>query len=147
MIKNDFKKEKGITLISLVITVLVLVIITTVLALNSYDALQMSNLTKLQNDIEAISDRVAAYFVKEDKLPIEEGKVYKKGTLKNEINDLSNNDGDNYYKIDLSKLDNLTLNNNKSNDEYIINEETHIVYYRPGINYKGTMYHTFGAGE
>ena len=108
MIKNDFKKEKGITLISLVITVLVLVIITTVLALNSYDALQMSNLTKLQNDIEAISDRVAAYFVKEDKLPIEEGKVYKKGTLKNEINDLSNNDGDNYYKIDLSKLDNLT---------------------------------------
>lgn len=59
-----FKKEQGITLITLIVTVMLLIIITGTLANQSYTSLQVSNLTKLQNDIQALDDRVATYWVK-----------------------------------------------------------------------------------
>lgn len=61
---NVYKEEKGITMITLVITVMLMIIITGTLAANSHTNVQLSNFTKLQNDIEALNDRVAAYFVK-----------------------------------------------------------------------------------
>lgn len=62
MIKN-IKEEKGITLITLIITVILMVIVTTILATNSYTSLQLSNLTRLQNDIEVLDSRIASYFI------------------------------------------------------------------------------------
>lgn len=59
-----YKDEKGITMITLIITVMLMIIITGTLARNSMTNVQLSNFTKLQNDIEALNDRVAAYFVK-----------------------------------------------------------------------------------
>ncbi|MCI9365466.1 MAG: hypothetical protein HFJ54_02365 [Clostridia bacterium] len=146
--KNVEKNEKGIAMITLVITVLLIIIITSALAKNSYDSLQVGNLTKLDNDIKALNDRIAAYYIQYAKLPTY-GEKYDKETIKNDINDLSPNDGDEYYIIDLSELDNLTLNYGEnyltsSNDLYIINEQSHVVYYLRGIKYKGQEYHTVG---
>lgn len=67
MIKK-IEKEQGITMITLVITILLLVIVTGMIAVNATNSLQLANLTKLQNDIEALNDRVAAYYVKERKI-------------------------------------------------------------------------------
>lgn len=151
MIKK-LKKEKGITLITLVITVILLIIITGTLAVNSITNLQLSNLTRLQNDIEALSDRIAAYYIENGELP--KGRYsqdhIEKSALENVLNDMSNNDGDKYYTIDLSQLDNLSLNygngyESMSEDRYIINEKSHIVYYIKGINYDGQKYHTVGS--
>lgn len=142
------KKEKGITLTILVITVLVLIIVTSVMASNVTSSINMAKLTKLQNDIEQLNDRVAAYYVETGKLPInEEETPMTKSDLSSILNDMSINDGDNYYTIDLNKLDNLSLNYGKEaniKDKYIINEETHVVYYYKGIKYEGKEYHTFG---
>lgn len=142
------KNEKGITLITLLVTVVLLAIITTSLATNSYDSMQLSKLTKLENDIEALNDRVAVYFVENDSLPII-GDAYTKSELKTAFGSVSANDGDEYYIIDLSLLDNLTLNYGEEyltsgTDSYIINTESHIIYYLQGITYKGDTYYTIG---
>jgi len=143
------KNEKGITLITLVITIIVLATVTITLARNSYDSTQLSKLTKLDNDIKVLNDRVAVYYVEHDKLPVY-GNPYSKETLKGVIQGLSQNDGNEYYTIDLSLLDNLSLNYGQDylsfgGNSYIINVESHIIYHLEGISYKGEVFHTIGA--
>lgn len=151
MINNKIKSENGITMITLVVTILVLVLITGTLATNAYDSTQISKLTKLDNDINALNDRIATYYVENEELPTY-GNAYTKTNLKSVISDLSENDGDEYYTIDLSKLDNLTLNYGEdyltlSENSYIINVESHMIYYLKGITYKGVTYHTVGSSS
>ena len=145
------KNEKGITLITLVITILILATITITLATNAYDSTQLSRLTKLDNDIKTLNDRVAVYFVEHEQLPAY-GNPYSKEKLKDVIEGLSQNDGDKYYTIDLRLLDNLSLNYGKDylsfgGNSYIINEESHIIYHLEGISYKGEIFHTVGANS
>lgn len=141
-------KEKGITLITLIVTVLLLIIVTGTLVMKSHTSLQLSNLTRLQNDIEALNSRIASYYVKNGRLPIYEDDVKTKSELANVLNDMSINDGDTYYTIDIEELENISLNYGKAyqstsaTDKYIINEETHLVYYLKGIYYEGKEYHT-----
>ena len=151
MINKYIKNEKGITMITLVVTVLLLIIITGTLATNSYDSTQIAKLTKLDNDIKALNDRIAAYYVEHEELPIM-GNPYSKNDLRNVISDLSGNDGDEYYTIDLSLLDNITLNYGEdyaalSENSYIINTESHVISYLQGIRYKGVVYHTVGKNS
>ena len=151
MINKYIKNEKGITMITLVVTVLLLIIITGTLATNSYDSTQIAKLTKLDNDIKALNDRIAAYYVEHEELPIM-GNPYSKNDLRNVISDLSGNDGDEYYTIDLSLLDNITLNYGEdyaalSENSYIINTESHVIYYLQGIRYKAVVYHTVGKNS
>lgn len=151
MINKYIKNENGITMITLVVTVLLLIIITGTLATNSYDSTQIAKLTKLDNDIKALNDRIAAYYVEHEELPIM-GNPYSKNDLRNVISDLSGNDGDEYYTIDLSLLDNITLNYGEdyaalSENSYIINTESHVIYYLQGIRYKGVVYHTVGKNS
>lgn len=145
-----FRKEQGITLATLVITVILLIIITSILAFNSHTSLQISNLTKLQNDIQTLSDRIASYYVEKGELPIYTSERITKYQLlqTHEFDDISNGDGDDYYTINLNEINNITLNYGKgyrsssSDDKYIINEETHIIYYLKGVSYEGERYHT-----
>lgn len=148
MKKDMIKNERGIAMITLVITVLLIVIISSALAKNSYDSLQLANLTKLDNDIKMLDNRVAAYYVQYGRIPTY-GDPLNRNEIKEKINDISPNDGDNYYVIDLSELDNLTLNYGENyltstNDVYIINEESHVVYYLKGVKHSGQVYHTVG---
>jgi len=146
------RNEKGITITTLVITVLLLVIITSIISMNARDSLQLTKLTKLENDIKALNDRVAAYYVEKGELPVmkDAGFTYNKEALRKSLNDMSTNDGDDYYTIDLSKIDNITLNygnnyNKSTTDRYIINEKTHVIYYLEGVYFDGDLYHTIGA--
>lgn len=146
MIKEN---EKGITLVTLVITVILLVIITSILAVNSYTSLKLSNLTKLKSDIETLDSRVSSYYIKEGKLPVYEEAI-DKTDLRKTLKDMSVNDGDKYYTIKIDELDNLTLNYGSNwkllgEDRYIINEESHVIYYVKGITYEGEEYHTIGS--
>lgn len=146
--KENIRSEKGISLITLMMAVVLLIIITSILAINSNTSLQLSKLTKLQNDIETLEDRVAAYYVEKGKLPLyEDGLTYDPSSLRKQIPDISVNDGNKYYTLDPSLL-NVTLNYGNeydvanSKDKYIINEETHVIYYLEGIIYEGEEYHT-----
>ena len=144
----NIKSEKGITLVTLVITVVLLVLVTTILATNSYTSMNLSRLTKLNNDIQALDDRVSAYFVENDKLPIIESEKYEyPAGFGKGISDRGAYDGPDYYTIDLALLDNLSLNYGEDTatsgtDKYVINEKSHTIYYLAGIEYNGTVYHT-----
>ena len=158
------REEKGVTLLVLTITIIVLLIITSITIGNFQNQLGKKNLNNLYSDIEVINAKISEYYLKNNSLPIFEENVYMnnsgqlkllfktnggKGTL------INVNDENSYYVINLSKLENLTLNygreynewNNNSTyekyqDVYIINETTHQVYYPKGVKYNGRMYFT-----
>ena len=148
MINEDFlRRESGITLITLMITVIILTIITTTIALNIGNSTDVSNLTKLQNDIQALNSRIAAYYVKNDALPVR-NETFTKSEIQSIVGEVSPNDEDTYYTIDLSKLDNLLLNFGTgynavdSLDKYVINEESHMIYFLYGIESGNITYYT-----
>ena len=158
------REEKGVTLLVLTITIIVLLIITSITIGNFQNQLGKKKLNNLYSDIEAINAKISEYYLKNNSLPIFEENAYMnnssqlkllfktnggKGTL------ININDENSYYVINLSKLENLTLNygreysnwdNNstyeKYQDVYIINETTHQVYYPKGVKYNGRMYFT-----
>ena len=128
---------------------------------NSKSQLAIKKVNNLYADIDAISTKVSDYYLKNNSLPVFSN-VYlnssnelgllliANGGDKSVIN--SNDDGP-YYVLDLSKLDNLTLNYGKDyqnwndtstfqtyQDLYIINNVTHQIYYPQGITYKEETY-------
>ena len=141
---NIKTNEHGITIITLIVTVLLLVLITGTLAVNTYYSMELSSLTNLENDIKTLENRIASYYVENNALPVYDY-IYTKTELQNSMLDLSVNDGENYYLIDFSKIDNITLNYEGRN--FIINETSHNVYYLDGILYNRQIYHTAGKRD
>lgn len=147
------KNQKGITLVSLIITIIIILIIASATVYTSTNRFKINNISKMYNDIELLNDKIATYYLKFGGLPI----------IKNtentpirytfsELNfDKNINDDDNYYIIDLEAIGNITLNYGKegfknpntSDDVYIINDKIHSVYYVRGIEYTdGNLYHS-----
>ncbi len=132
----NIKSKKGITLVSLVVTIIVLLILTGV----SISGLSLSNGTKNYNnmvsDIEVIEDGIFIYFNKYNEIP--------------KTSRLIQIDGTEYYEVDLSKLENLTLNYgkdygkqedlNSSSDVYLVNSNLNI-YYLKGVAKVDKIYH------
>ena len=160
----NVKSEKGVTLIILIIMLIVMGIITTITLNNSPRQLQIGNVNNLFSDIDSLSSKISDYYLQNGTIPIMENNPYlenanelktvlsSNGALPDEINP---NDQGAYYVIDLSKLDNLTLNFGKDyknwndtstyeeyQDIYIINPITHQIYYPASINLRGTVYYT-----
>lgn len=158
--RQGIRGEKGITLLTLVITVALMVILTAAMVNNSSTSFHLSKLTKLQNDIEMLNDRVEFYYVREGKLPLYKDDspeyVLNKSRLSQEIEGLAASDGEDYYIINIgllkeeANMSDLNYGNkwnstsSAETDKYIINGKTHIVYYVQGINFEGEMYHTVG---
>ncbi len=153
------RKNRGITLISLSIAVIILLIITGMIVYSAKDSMYIKNLTNMQNDIANLRDKVSLYYLKYGNIPV-----------KTEYEDISNlqngnilgvNDTGKFYIIELEKLEGLTLNYGedyeryKTNgytyspdltDIYIINEDSHNIFYVEGIsiteNNETKMYYT-----
>ena len=148
------KNNKGITMISLVITIIVLIIVTSVTIYNGTAQLGIKRVNNLYADIDSISTKVAEYYLKNEKLPVFEDeyidnptnleKLFRENGATTNITNV--NDEGAYYVIDLTKLDNLTLNygddykewsNTPTSDKlqniYIINSVTHQIYFPHGV--------------
>ena len=160
----NLKNDKGVTLIILTITIIVLLIITGITINNSKSQLMIKKVNNLYSDIDSISTKVSDYYLKNNSLPVFDNNIYlnssselgtlieKNGGDKSVIN--ANDDGP-YYVLNLSKLENLTLNfgseyknwsdtstSNVYQDLYIINGVTHQIYYPKGIAYGKNVYFT-----
>jgi len=99
---------------------------------------ELNNLNNLYEDISVLEDNVLIYYLNNGSLPIEEERV---------DFDYSINPNDNliFYKLDLDKLGNIKLiygNNENDMDFYIINENSHTIYYYKGIKYNGNLVYT-----
>lgn len=147
------KNQKGITLVSLVITIVLMLIIAGTTVYTSTNRFKINNLKKMQNDIELLNDKISTYYLKYGGIPILKDGLYTYSTL---YFDKNANDNNNYYIIDLAAIGNITLNYgeegynnpNTSDDVYIINDKTHTVYYVKGIEYTdGKLYHSLALSN
>lgn len=150
---EKLKNNKGITLVSLIITIVLMFIIAGTTIYTSTNRFKINSLKKMYNDIELLNDKISTYYVKYGGIPILKNSSgdYILYTFSNLDFDKSINDDSNYYIIDLEAIGNMTLNYgeegysnpNTSDDVYIVNNKTHTVYYVKGIeNANGKIYHS-----
>lgn len=135
---------RGVTLIALTVAVVILVIISSILIYNAKNGIKMRNIKMMQNDIEILNDQINAYYIKYGAIPASQQYMEDVSRFK------QLNDNDIYYIIDLSALEGLTLNygaNEEKDDVYIINEQSHHIYYAKGLEIDGVWYYTNDIDE
>lgn len=100
---------------------------------------ELNNLKDMYTDIDLLEDSISMYYLDSGTLPIKNKNI----DFKNTINP---NDDLVYYEIDLQLLGNikLTYGNREfgKNDIYIINNNSHTVYYYKGIEFENDIYYT-----
>lgn len=119
-------------------TILIVILIFLGLIISIKNGIEMSKVNSMCEDIDILEDKIALYYLNYGYIPIKD-----KVNFENWVNP---NDSDEYYKIDLDKLDNIYLNYGQEskveNDFYIINNESHTIYYFKGIEYKNKNHYT-----
>ena len=151
--KKFFRNQKGINLISLTITVLVILVLTNVVIYNVKSNLKTQNIKSLQVDISNLREKISTYYSQYGEIP-----ANKEYTNTANINVISSAvDTGKFYVIDLSALDNITLNYgmdyekiksgevtdvNTLSDLYIINKDSHNIFYVEGVTLDNQTYYT-----
>ena len=152
------KGNKGINLISLTIAVTVILILTGIIIVNSTSSLKSNKLRNMQADIDNLRDKVSNYYSRYGEIPADRSIEY---TNTSHINSISNAvDTGAFYVIDLAAMENVTLNYgkdyekirkgeattaeevNKLTDLYIINADSHNIFYVQGIELDGETFYT-----
>ncbi|MCL2341761.1 MAG: prepilin-type N-terminal cleavage/methylation domain-containing protein [Firmicutes bacterium] len=141
------RNSRGITLISLVVTIIILLILSGAVITSIQYKPDVGNFNKMRSDITTLRDRVLNYYNEYGIAPIGDNVADPDmpSSQKNP-NDLPGS----YYKLDVSKLANITLNYGRgktANDVYIINTKTLQVYYLKGIAFKGDIYYTIDSAS
>ncbi len=155
------KNNKGISLVTMVMTVLIMLILLSTLTYTAYTNLKIRGLNKLYNDIRTLNDEVATYYLENNSLPVAEeyatitvgdeldetiSFVTKDGTFQNQNSLVNPNDyvinesgkgQATYYTLDLGLFDNISIEND---GQYIINEQSHMIYYVNGVTINGETY-------
>lgn len=123
-----YKKRKIIIFLLIAIMFIIGLIYTSV-----QQGINLNKLNNVYKDIEIIEQRVDAYYLNNGNLPIVGNKI----PFEHSINP---NDNSDFYEIDLEKLENISINYGKKQegieDIYIINEQSHTIYYLKGIEYQ-----------
>ena len=165
MMKNIMDQNKGITMISVTIIVIVILILTGVLIYDARDSLKVTKLQSMQSDIQNLRDKISNYYAQYGQIPARIkytntdniGKIMTTGVISPKI------DTGDFYIIELSSLENLTLNygedyKNITNatteseasqyeDIYIINETSQNIFYVEGIQVDGEWFYTDYTSE
>ena len=103
---------------------IIVIAIFSILIVSINNGVNLSKLNSMNHDINVLEDSITLYYLNNGNIPIKD-----KINFEHSINP---NDNNSYYKIDLSKLENIYLNYGKMKNEqdfYIINEESHTIYY------------------
>lgn len=129
----NLRCNKGITLMAEAITVVLLMMIIGVISYSSMASLQVKALNNMYSDIVNIQEKAANYYLKYGEAPVD--KTVQVQTANLPTGEINPNDEENsYYKVDISKLLNLSLNNNQTNDNYYyMNTKTLTTYYTKGV--------------
>ena len=153
------RSQKGISLIALTTTILVLAIVTSIVVYNAKNNIMIKQYKKLENDIDVLNNKVGMYYLKNGELPIcmrsdrtyieyndnRTGKEQKYNKFKE---DKHQNDNDKYFILDLNKIDGISLNYGadfyKIDQAYknlaycpdldVTNQQSHRIYYVKGID-------------
>lgn len=147
---NFKNNQKGITLATLVIAIVIMMIITSILIYNISTGSDIRRINNMYSDITKLRDKVNLYYVSHRTLPI----IQTNYENTNSIKEINPNDNDNYYVIDLEALESLNLtygkdyetyktsHSNSLIDLYVVNEKSHGIYYVKGIKFDDKIYYT-----
>ncbi len=143
MRRINLKSQRGITLVILIITIVILLVLASVTIMNFDTGTDIRNYNYMCADIELLEDKILVYYNNNKTLPTKgEAIANAKSMLGSQA---SSRDNDNYYLVDVSKIMNITLNYGggdlTNKNVYIINEQSHEVYYLRGVEYEGTTYY------
>ena len=151
--KSVINSERGVSLISLAVAIIIIGIITSMLLYNVKDTKDIERVSNMYTDVENISNRVSNYYSVYGALPVTID-VTSDSTVSGWISELESgnnegplgvNDTGKFYVIDLSALENLSLNYGsgfkdimgstlpQDKDVYVINENSHNVFYLHGV--------------
>ena len=165
-VKEKIIGEKGVNLISLTIAVTVILILTGTIIVSSVSSLKSNKLRNMQADIDNLRDKVSNYYSNYGEIPADKKIEYtniehiRSSGVISEVVDTGA-----FYVIDLSAIENVTLNYgkdydkirngeatteeeiNKLTDLYIINGESHNIFYVAGIELDGEKFYTDYTSE
>ena len=157
--------NRGITLASLAIVIIVILILTGTLIYNVKDNLRVANLREMQNDIQNLRDAVANYYSINGSIPAKLKYINTDNINRIKSAGVINEKADtgDFYIIDLKELENLTLNYGEDykhindtiseeeasqyTDIYIINEESQNIFYVEGIRVDNDWFYTDYTSE
>ena len=147
--KVNLRKERGVTMITLTITIIILIVITGILIYNARDIVYIKNYNALKNDIQLLRSKVSEYYNEYGTIPAK-AKCSKISVGLETVftEDELNNEGE-LYVLDLEALDGLTLNYGKDYEEvkdlaevddyysdlYLIHGMTHNIFLNGGIKF------------
>lgn len=162
------RKQNGISLIALTTTILVLAIVTSIVVYNAKNNVTVKKYKKLENDIEVLTNKIDMYYLKNNDLPVfmksdQTKAIYDASLNEGSTNDQFKNfkhpnDNETYYIIDLNKIGGVVLNYGNEffslnpdcsnmpwlSDLYVINEQSHKIYYVKGVTVDDKTYYTVG---
>lgn len=141
--KKGIKNQKGVTLIILVITIIIIAILAGAAIRKVDTGKDVRAYNYMCADIELLKNKILVYYNETGSVPTKGLALAAKEKLGNQA---SSRDGDKYYSIDLSQLYNVTLNYGGgtlgNGDIYIVNTQSLEVYYWGGVEYEGVRYYT-----
>ena len=148
------KSQKGVTLIVLVITIVVLGVLSFTVIANIDGLTSARNKTNFEEDINKLAEAVEQYYARNKELPI--ANIYTNTSMLEGIK--NTNDNDKYYVLDIIKMIEYNLHYGKDylsikkldvsedashyTDVYIINKASHTIYYPKGITYDGEVHYS-----
>lgn len=150
MIDISLRQNRGITLVTLMLAIVIMLIISSILIYNASTVTNTKALNSMYNDINILRNKIQAYYIKHQEIPI----IKEEYTNVESIKYINQNDNDKYYVIDLEALENVNLNygkdylnykqqaNSELTDIYIINEQSHNIYYIKGVQVDEITYYT-----
>lgn len=133
MQNNSRIKQKGITMIALIVTVVVMLILTTIIVTDTDTGAEYKKYKLMCADVQLLEDKILIYYNEYGELPVTGEAVDVSSIIE------SNHE---FKAIDTAKLNNLTLSYGTDEDVYIVDTTTFEVYYKNGIEYDGTIYYT-----
>lgn len=152
---KKINSNKGITLLTLTITIVIMLILSFTISINVTSYIERVKKANLETDLQKLQQKIEIYYSKNKDIPI------LNKYINTEMLNKKENDNENYYVIDLDKLDNIELNYGKDFekvkgiegdisdllDVYIINEKSHVIYYPKGVEYNNKMYYTLQGSQ
>lgn len=149
------KSESGVTLITLTITIIIMVLLSFTIAVNIQPYNEQKNKTNFETDLKSLREEIEQYYVRAKDLPL-----LNRYTDTAEIESIKNiNDSNEYYVLDVRQLEvKLNYGNDYKKvlemdenteitsadnlkDLYIINKQSHTIYYPKGVEYNGSIHY------
>ena len=139
---KNLKSSKGIALLELAITIVIMMILVIALTTSITSTLETRRYYAVKEDIIALTESIQKYYVANGSVPSSETVSFDIDTLNS--SDKNPNDNGVYYKIDIDKLSafDSTIELNNPEDTYLVNEQSLTVYYEDGVKLDGKIHYT-----